>query len=441
MLLAPSNARSWAPRVKRIIFDEIHSIGQAEDGVVWEQLLLLAPCQIIALSATVGNPEEFNDWLASAQKSLGMTLTMIKHDQRYSDLRKSVYTPPKQISFKGLKEVGPSTGSHGLDNTSNLKYFHPVASLVNKSRGLPDDLTLEGRDCLYLWKSMTKHQNKEFMVPKALDPEVALPPLIKKVDVFAWEAKLKEILKQWMETSNSPFDKVLDELSSNLHEPTNQEAKGLGTPSGVSSPIDGSTGSTTGSTASSLESVEIIDPQSLTATTLPLLVRLHERNALPAIFFNYDRGQCERIARSVLTRLEKAEQRHKDTSPEWKKLVQGFEEWKKVQEAKNARKGPKVPDKKKKKGNDGSDDDDGPLSKADAVKDSASEEKNFFESFDPMEPLEKFSFANKKRYEAVLLKHDLRQLERKGLPTWLGEALKRGIGIHHAGMNRKYRTM
>jgi ATP-dependent RNA helicase DDX60 len=41
MLLSPSNANSWARRVKCIIFDEIHVIGQAEDGIVYEQLLLV----------------------------------------------------------------------------------------------------------------------------------------------------------------------------------------------------------------------------------------------------------------------------------------------------------------------------------------------------------------------------------------------------------------
>ncbi|KAF6823589.1 DEAD/DEAH box helicase, partial [Colletotrichum musicola] len=72
MMLAPSNAQkpdSWARRVKRIIFDEVHCIGQAEDGIIWEQLLLLAPCPIIALSATVGNPTEFRNWLAVTQKA------------------------------------------------------------------------------------------------------------------------------------------------------------------------------------------------------------------------------------------------------------------------------------------------------------------------------------------------------------------------------------
>ena len=49
LLLSPENAKTWSPRIRRIIFDEIHCIGQEGDGLVWEQLLLLAPCPIIAL--------------------------------------------------------------------------------------------------------------------------------------------------------------------------------------------------------------------------------------------------------------------------------------------------------------------------------------------------------------------------------------------------------
>jgi superfamily II RNA helicase len=60
MLLAPANAKTWASQIKRIIFDKIHCIGQANDGVVWEQLLLLSPCPIIALSATVDSTQRFH---------------------------------------------------------------------------------------------------------------------------------------------------------------------------------------------------------------------------------------------------------------------------------------------------------------------------------------------------------------------------------------------
>lgn len=199
MLLSPGNAKSWSTRIRYIIFDEIHSIGQAEDGVVWEQLLLLAPCPIIALSATVGNPGQFSSWLSSTQNSLGNELTMIKHPHRYSDLRKFVYTPPKKFAFQGLEEVS-SFATLGLDGLEGLRFVHPVASLVNKSRGMPDDLSLEARDCLTLWQAMIRHQNEDFPVPECLDPET-LPRVVRKADIFVWESKLK-VRRLWSSLSS-----------------------------------------------------------------------------------------------------------------------------------------------------------------------------------------------------------------------------------------------
>src|SRR5579864_6127411 len=40
LLLSPKLSRAWTGRLKRIIFDEVHSIGNLEGGVIWEQLLL-----------------------------------------------------------------------------------------------------------------------------------------------------------------------------------------------------------------------------------------------------------------------------------------------------------------------------------------------------------------------------------------------------------------
>jgi superfamily II RNA helicase len=122
MLLAPTNASAWSPRVKRIIFDEIHCIGQADDGVVWEQLLLLAPCPIIALSATVGNPRKFSDWLSRTQQSNGIHLEMIEHRHRYSDLRKYVYSPPRHFLFNGFS-AHVQLPSLGLDDAVGLTFI------------------------------------------------------------------------------------------------------------------------------------------------------------------------------------------------------------------------------------------------------------------------------------------------------------------------------
>jgi len=61
MLLSPRVSKIWAPRLRRVIFDEVHSIGNLEGGVIWEQLLLTTTVPLIALSATVGNANEFHE--------------------------------------------------------------------------------------------------------------------------------------------------------------------------------------------------------------------------------------------------------------------------------------------------------------------------------------------------------------------------------------------
>ena len=419
MLLAPTNANSWSSRVKRIIFDEIHSIGQAEDGVVWEQLLLLAPCPIIALSATVGNPEQFNSWLASTQRSSNFDLTMITHASRYSDLRKFMYIPPKRFAFKGLPDRS-SFARLGLDNTPGFAFVHPVASLVNRSRGMPDDLTLEARDCLTLWQAMTKYQTSEYPVEDALDPANALPSVIKKIDVTRWEQNLKSLLRRWMSDMKSPFEKVLKTLSEPMLNPTAPD-------------VQISRGSLSDATK---EEIKAVDPEDFFATTLPMLASLHERDALPAILFNYDRSKCENIALAVSTQLKAHEKEWKESSPKWKSLLKGWEAWKKMNENKKLKRPVKTSASKK-----GRADDEDPASKADQAKDSANEEQNQYETFDPEAPQDMFTFADKRKFQASDLAHYFWQLERKGVAPWLMEALTRGIGVHHAGMNRKYRQM
>ncbi|ESZ96877.1 hypothetical protein SBOR_2742 [Sclerotinia borealis F-4128] len=405
MLLSPTNAKSWAPRVKRIIFDEIHSIGQSEDGVVWEQLLLLAPCPIIALSATVGNPEQFADWLGETQKANGSELKMIKHSTRYSDLRKFMYEPPQKFQFEGL---GDSFGlGLGLDGLQGFEPFHPVSSLVDPSRGIPEDLALEPRDCLSLWNAMIKHQSKEYNVPESLAPGKALPPCIRKADIFAWEKNLKKVLLQWMVECRSQFTNVVKELT-----PDNAEFK-----NDIS--IDSSSGSST----------ELIDPLNLQVTTLPLLYQLHKRRALPAILFNYDRAACESIASTLLNQLAEAEEQWKKGSA-WKKLMDGYEKYQEMK-AKKGRK-PVKPSKKTNQDDEGG-------SKMDRMREDATDGSSFYDLFDPTAPQADFSFADPKRLQKEELDGFIRQLRRKQIREDLIELLRRGIGVHHAGMNRKYR--
>ncbi|QPC77480.1 hypothetical protein HYE68_008232 [Fusarium pseudograminearum] len=118
-------------------------------------LLLLAPCPIIALSATVGNPNELKDWLATSQAN----------------------------------------------------------------RFVLDDVSLEARDCLTLWKHMRKTFAATLLSDTAkLDPVNVLPEWIEKHHVIEWEKDLKVVLRGAMQMENSPFPGLQESLR-NLESP------------------------------------------------------------------------------------------------------------------------------------------------------------------------------------------------------------------------------
>ncbi|GIZ45282.1 hypothetical protein CKM354_000845500 [Cercospora kikuchii] len=417
MLLSPAHANTWSSRVKRIIFDEIHSIGQAEDGVVWEQLLLMAPCPIIALSATVGNPKEFSDWLATTQQAIGKELVTVHHPYRYSDLRKYFYVPPKKFGFHGIP-AKRAFGSLGLEGLTGFSFIHPVAGLMDKSRGIPKDLSLEPRDCFTLWKAMTKFETEKHKVPAALGPAKALPEVSRKIDILNWEKDLKNLLSDWLNDPSSPYDKVVQELGQEFRNEAREEVF-------ATDPEQTDTGA--------LTRIEEDRPAS---STLALLCRLHEQDAIPAIFFNYDRHECERICKEVVGQLQTAEEKQVKSGPKWAKTLERFEEYKKIK-AKNTARNAKATAKKTKLQGEG----DEKGSKNDLERDGTDDGVSKWESFDPDAPSENYHFAD---YTKVL-KSDLeilvRQLRRREVPEFFIEALYRGIGVHHAGLNRKLRQI
>ncbi|CAI7648061.1 unnamed protein product [Penicillium glandicola] len=416
MLLNPSNANAWTPRLRRIIFDEIHCIGQAEDGVVWEQLLLMSPCPIIALSATVGNPQEFHNWLDLAQKTNGFDLKMIQHQHRYSDLRKYVYEPRGDFSFKGFSNT-PSLARLGLDGADDMTFVHPVTSLLDRSRSIPDDLDFEPRDCFTLWKAMKDLQTEQFPVDPSLDPSVFFSKIvIQKVHIIEWQKQLKMLLGVWMKDQESPFETLL----LNLDHPTGAAVKLEKDLSKQVSQMNGLSDKLNGN---------------LLDTTLPLISSLHAQNALPALFFNYDRGKCEDICQELLTQLQNAEAKWKEDSPVWKSKIAKWETWKTSKNS--AKKKLERATKKKASGNA----DEEPTSKAEQAKESASTDFGWLDLFDPKKPVDGFHLADLKKVTSSEFLIYSKQLQWRSVPQWLIDALERGIGVHHAGMNRKYRQV
>ena len=66
-------------------------------------------------------------------------------------------------------------------------------------------------------------------------------------------------------------------------------------------------------------------------------------------------------------------------------------------------------------------------------------ETSWEESFHPNDPSPQYSFLGKKASKEVLAEA-INDIKWTSTPKWALNALGRGIGVHHSGMNKHYRT-
>ena len=101
-------------------------------------------------------------------------------------------------------------------------HVHPIAALALGDPNLPDDLALEPRDALSLWKAMVESGGE---VDPRFNPSTyfADTPSVAVKDVIKYEKELKDLLLAWMEApgsreENSPYQKVVKDLERPLRE-------------------------------------------------------------------------------------------------------------------------------------------------------------------------------------------------------------------------------
>jgi superfamily II RNA helicase len=146
----------------------------------------------------------------------------------------------------------------------------------------------------------------------------------------------------------------------------------------------------------------------------------------PAILFSFDRSDCEIMAQDLLRALERAEEKWKHSSPEWNQKVRDWEMWKgraKERErlAERAKKQKKDPDE------------------PDAA---SAHDGSWEQSFNPGDPLPQFSFAGvHTSYSKSELDDDIAGLAWLSIQPWAIACLRRGVAVHHAGMNKRYRSL
>ncbi|KAH9002517.1 P-loop containing nucleoside triphosphate hydrolase protein, partial [Lactarius deliciosus] len=398
MLLSPPLARTWTPRIRRIILDEIHTIGQHEGGTVWEQIILLAPCPIIGLSATIGEPEKFNAWLESVQRSKGFVHKFIHHPHRYSHLRKFAYFP--QLLRRDEPFLGLDSGS---PPTEMMRFIHPVSTL-SFGGTMPPDLSLEAPDLLRLHEVLKGGEGGAYA--ERLDPTAFFSGnrFIRQKDVLGYETEIKNILARLVvepdaQDPSSPLQRVVRHIQDPV---IMQMSKArLNTPPNHSGFMSG---------------------------LIHLLSDLKAENSLPALLFNFDRHECQVMAEKVLDALERAEEVWRDQSPEWKHKVSQWKAWQARQKDKQ-RAAQKASARKKNQ----DDRDDGRQQ---------SEELTWESYFDPQDPSPQFSFAGTSAYPKEELLEDTTELSRwTSTPESLVRALRRGVAVHHSGLNKAYRVL
>ncbi len=112
-----------------VVMDEVHYLADRFRGAVWEEVIisLAASVQVVALSATVSNAEEFGDWLGEVRGDVGVIVT----ERRPVPLYQHVMVGRRLLDLFALAE--PTTGS-GVDVNPEL-----VRLAKEESRSQRDD--------------------------------------------------------------------------------------------------------------------------------------------------------------------------------------------------------------------------------------------------------------------------------------------------------------
>lgn len=301
LFLSPRR-QEWTKNVKYVIFDEVHCLGEEDGAEVWEHLLLLIRCPFLALSATIGNPNDLMTWLQAAQdfrrqqdkKDEGKLrnsyrIRLVTCEERYSDLEKSVYLP-SPINGGFSKETYTYEKNYELKNSGEFVRLHPCAQLGPKQlleNGFPGDMALTSGEALQLYDVMVeKWPDKESMQELSPEQYFLENKLIQKSHARQYELKVKEEFKSWADEKQSKkVQSVIQSLNSVCQEKqasTEDEWSALRLPS-------------SGKLFIWLNFPKLVD-------------QLRAQDKLPALVFSFDRTMCEMLSKRLTEEFENREE-------------------------------------------------------------------------------------------------------------------------------------
>jgi len=310
--------------------------------------------------------------------------------------------------FTGLQSSNSKTD---LAHFSGIEALHPYAALAVATGTFPPDLALDASDCWDLFTvmdSVARASRREEVVAQVekLRPDIFFTKTdcIKSADIINYEAALRTVVESWI-LSPSCKDIIASVILS-LGGRIEQQVGLMETSFGDQSPYSRS---------------------EYGKSLLPLLNQMNSADALPALIFHFDRHGIECLAKELASALETAENAWKEGNSAWQTKIATWQDWQGQAKLRQ-----KQEDKilKSAKGR----------SKEELIRD---KEGSWLESFDPETPLPQFSFQSaKSKKSGQEIEADIADLTRWNyIPDWMLSCLRRGIGIHHSGLNRKLRQL
>ena len=135
------------------------------------------------------------------------------------------------------------------------------------------------------------------------------------------------------------------------------------------------------------------------------------------------------MAQTILASLQDAEMRWRATNSDWQQKLRQWDNWK--SRSKERERFAEAQKKTKKR------------SELEEESRCGASDHSWESFFNPDDPSPEFSFAGiRTLYSKSDLDKDIRELTRwTTAQPWALEALARGIAVHHAGMNKRYRSL
>lgn len=418
--------KPWLSRIRYIILDEIHCMGNLEGGQMWERIVSLARAPIIGLSATVGNPQALYEWMRNSQAARGLDLRLINHKYRFSHLYYYQYQADKACrgqDLDSLQSVHPAMTNRqssvvavGQPQTSCLERIHPIGCLSAndiergnlRSLDLPPDSAMRLYDTLVQMPTLDDSDRAEL---QALAPEAYwsdIKGLVNYMHVRDWAARLKGVVQRWSDLAavDRACRHKLDRLLDTLHAGTAKVAAARLKKSGGD-----------GDSAADVESTAVVPSSSASSTAatphdplFKLLLEMNEHDLLPMLGFSFDRYLCEHAFDTVLAVLRDLEEKKRASMTSGSK-----------QQKMTSRLLQKTASSRNEAGSDPDDDE--------------FEEEIIGE---PTGPLPEFSFV-KPGYFADSFNTILETIkDNPEVTADMIEGLRRGIGLHHDSLPTKY---